>query len=234
VASPTTHMTRPANCPKITVLVCALNEEKNLPYVLPRIPEWVDEAILVDGHSMDDTVEVAKKLCPQIKVLSQPGKGKGDAMRYGIQQASGEIVVTLDADGSTDPREITRFIEPLLNGYDFAKGSRFLDRQPVMPLIRRFGNRLFALLTNLLFGTRYTDLCGGLNGFWRRVALEVDPDGTSFLDEPTLNIRLKKKGFKVTEVTQSDNGRISGVANERFFPQGWRILSIILKERFSG
>jgi hypothetical protein len=188
--------------PRITAIICTLNEEESLPYVLPKIPGWVDEILLVDGHSTDNTVEVAKKLRPEIKVLSPPGKGKGDALRYGIQHASGDIIVTLDADGSTDPEEIPRFIEPLLNGYDFAKGSRFLGQCPNMPRQRRFANRLFAWLSNILYGTKYTDLCAGFNGFWKKILQQIDPEGTSFLDEPTINIRLKKRGLKVIEVPQ--------------------------------
>lgn len=189
--------------PRITAIICTLNEEESLPYVLPRIPGWVDEILLVDGHSTDNTVEVAKKLRLEIKVLYQPGKGKGDAPRYGFQHASGDIIVTLDADGSTDPEEIPRFIEPLLNGYDFAKGSRFLGQCPNMPGQRRFANRLFAWLSNILYGTKYTDLCAGFNGFWKKILQQIDPEGTSFLDEPTINIRLKKRGLKVIEVPPS-------------------------------
>ena len=96
----------------ITALICALNEEKRLPSVLPRIPDCVDEVILVDGHSTDRTVEVARELCPGIRILYQPGRGKGDALRHGIEHARGDIIVTMDADGSTDPEEVPRFIEP--------------------------------------------------------------------------------------------------------------------------
>jgi len=111
-------MDKPEGCPKITALICALNEEENLLHVLPKIPGWVDEILLVDGHSTDRTVEVARQLNPDVKVLYQPGKGKGDALKCGIKHATGDIIVTLDADGSTDPEEMPKFIEPLLDGYD--------------------------------------------------------------------------------------------------------------------
>lgn len=175
--------------PPITVLICTLNEEENLPYVLPKIPRWVNEILLVDGNSSDHTVEVAKKLCPEVRVLLQPDTGKGNAIRYGIQQSSGEIIVTLDADGSTDPSEIKNFIEPLLKGYDFAKGSRFLKIKPVMPPLRRVGNHIFALLTNILYGANYTDLCAGLNAFWKRIIPKLDPSGRAFMDDfPQLTV----------------------------------------------
>jgi glycosyltransferase involved in cell wall biosynthesis len=103
-------MDKPINFPSITVLICALNEEENLPHVLPKIPEWVDEILLVDGHSSDNTIEVARDIHPDIKVFQQPGQGKGDALKSGIERATGEIIVTLDADGATDPKEIPRIV----------------------------------------------------------------------------------------------------------------------------
>ncbi|HAS28381.1 MAG TPA: glycosyl transferase, partial [Dehalococcoidia bacterium] len=150
---------RPANCPSVSVIICTLNEEENLPHVLPKIPDWIDEILLVDGHSTDDTIAVAKTLKPHIKIVSQPGKGKGDALKFGIAQATGEIIVTLDADGSTDPADLSKYIEPLTNGYDFAKGSRFLNANPKMPLYHKFGNWILTKTSNILFGTKYTDVC---------------------------------------------------------------------------
>ena len=87
-------MQKPENCPKVTALICTLNEENNLPHVLPKIPDWVDEVLLVDGHSADATVAVARKLCPAINILYQPGRGKGDALKYGIGNATGDSAVT--------------------------------------------------------------------------------------------------------------------------------------------
>jgi len=220
---------------KITVLICALNEEKNLPYVLPKIPKWVDETILVDGHSTDRTVEVAKKLRPETKVLYQPGKGKQDAKIYGIKQASGDIIVLLDADGSNDPEEMHKFIEPLLNGYDFAKGSRFLEGYPNIPRHRRFGNKMLVWLTNIIHGTKYSDVCSGYNAFWKRALEGLKPSGHgSFMDEPMLNINIKKLGLKVIEVPHRDTGRHSGESKFHSLAMGWWILKIIIRERFRG
>src|SRR5436190_17228145 len=79
--------------PKISVVIPALNEEENLPYVLPRIPKWVHEVVLVDGHSKDRTVEVARQLRPDIRIINQKGRGKGEALRCGFAAATGEVVV---------------------------------------------------------------------------------------------------------------------------------------------
>ncbi len=132
--------------PLISVIIPALNEAQNLHYVLPYIPPIISEVILVDGHSTDETVEVAQRLLPTIRIVKQTGKGKGNALRDGFAACTGEIIVMLDADGSTDPGEIPHFIEALLAGHDFAKGSRFMKggRSYDITLLRRLGNQLLS------------------------------------------------------------------------------------------
>src|SRR5436189_2468097 len=97
--------------PRISVVIPALNEGPNLQHVLPYIPSFVEEVILVDGNSTDDTVSVARTLLPHILIIQQKGKGKGNALKEGFAACTGDIIVMMDADGSTDPKEIPRFIE---------------------------------------------------------------------------------------------------------------------------
>ena len=111
---------------RVSVIIPALNEAENLPHVLPLIPPWVHELILVDGGSVDGTVSVAREIYPAVRIVQQRGRGKGSALRTGFEAATGDIIVMLDADGSTDPREIPIFVAALEAGADFAKGSRFL------------------------------------------------------------------------------------------------------------
>lgn len=225
---------RPQHKPKITVLLCALNEAENLPHVLPKIPDWVDEVLVVDGHSSDGTVGMAQSLCPRARILLQPGKGKGDALIYGFASATGDIIVTLDADGSTDPQEMERFIRPLLNGYDFVKGSRFRGRLPHNSFIRILGNLGLAFIFDILFLRGYTDVCSGYNAFWKtriqKVTLDCHGD---FPAEPTLHSRVAKAGLRVKEVGHRDLGRIAGFPK---VPIWWRhglwILQALLRERF--
>src|SRR6202011_3132653 len=108
----------------VSVVIPALNDAANLPHVLTRIPAFIDEVVLVDGHSIYDTVAVARQIRPDIRIVIQDGRGKGNALACGFAAAMGDIIVMLDADGSTDPAEIPAFVGALLAGHDYAKGSR--------------------------------------------------------------------------------------------------------------
>ena len=225
---------KPEGYPKISVIICTLNEEKSLPDVLPKIPRWVDEIILVDGNSQDRTVEVAKEIRPEIKIMYQPGRGKGDALIHGIQNSSGDIIVTLDSDNATDPEDLPRFIEPLLNGYDFAKGSRFLKVHPRnKPWHRILGNWIISISFDVLFFARYTDLCSGYNAFWKKKMERLNlrlSDG--FQNEPLINIRVRKAGLRVIEVGHLDQGRTKGEVKELSWRQGFKAVKSIVRERF--
>jgi glycosyltransferase involved in cell wall biosynthesis len=227
------HSKRPTACPLISVIICAKNEAVNLPYVLPKIPPWVDEIILVDGNSHDHTVEVAKKLCPTLRVLLQPNNGKGDALKYGVKNARGELIVTLDADGSTDPDDLPRFIQPLLDGFDFTKGSRFLGKHLRMTVYRRFGNWVLVRTTNLLFRTKYTDVCSGYNAFRKDAFSKLNLIHDGFEMEQEMNVKIKKTGLNVKEVGCIDKGRNSGASKVISAKQGFKDFMVILKERFN-
>ena len=217
----------------MTVLICTMNEAENLPHVLPKIPDWVDEVLLVDGHSIDGTVEIARQLRPDIRIVYQPGRGKGDALRHGIQEAKGEIIITLDADGQTDPSEIGKFVEAILSGYDFAKGTRFRRIvSAARPLHRIIGNWLITLVFDLLFLRTYTDLCSGYNAFKRSAIQTLNltyPNGLA--DEPLLHCRAAKAGLRVIEVPHRDCPRIAGASKAPSWRQGITAISTILRER---
>ena len=220
--------------PTISVIICTLNEEESLPLVLPKIPEYVHEIILVDGHSADRTVEVAQRLRPDIKVLFQAGQGKGEALRCGFQNAEGDIIVTLDADGTTDPADMDKFIEPLLQGYDFIKGSRFRGRLPEgMPRHRIFGNILLASAASLVFFRPLTDICSGYVAFWKRELPRLGflEPGSPYDVESVFCFRAIKRGLRLKEVGHQDKGRIAGKSKMPSFREGWNNLKIILEER---
>ncbi len=221
--------------PRISVVIPTRNEAENLHYVLPFIPSLVSEIILVDGHSTDDTIAVAQQLLPNIQIIHQLKQGKGDALRLGFAACTGDIIVMLDADGSTDPGEIPRFVDTLLKGNDFAKGSRFLKdggSHDITPL-RSLGNYGLSMLVNIFFGVHYSDLCYGYNAFWRRCLKSIRVDCDGFEVETLINIRIHKARLKIAEVPSIERPRLFGQSNLRTFRDGWRVLKIILKERFS-
>jgi glycosyltransferase involved in cell wall biosynthesis len=217
---------------RISVVIPAMNEAENLPHVLPRIPASVHEVILVDGASTDDTRAVAQTLIPSIRLVDQQGRGKGAALRAGFAAVTGDIIVMLDADGSTDPAEIPAYVAPLLAGADFVKGSRFLQGGGTsdMTLLRRLGHAGLLATANSLFGGRYTDLCYGYNAFWTWVTplLHLDADG--FEVETMMNVRALQLGLRVVEVASYEADRIHGESNLRTFPDGWRVLTTMYRD----
>jgi glycosyltransferase involved in cell wall biosynthesis len=218
--------------PRVSVVIPAMNEAENLPYAFSRLPEGLYEVILVDGHSVDDTVAVAESLRPGVRIVTQSGKGKGNAMADGFAACTGDIIVMLDADGSTDPAEIPRFVSALRNGADFVKGSRFAQGGSSMDITfaRGLGNHVLRTIVNALYGTNYTDLCYGYNAFWARCLpyMRVDCDG--FEVETLINVRIAKAGLIVHEVPSYENVRLHGTSNLRALPDGSRVLRTIMRE----
>ncbi|MBP1241491.1 glycosyltransferase involved in cell wall biosynthesis [Frigoribacterium sp. PvP120] len=232
--------------PRISIVVPARNEARNLEIVLPMLPS-VHEVILVDGHSVDDTVATAVRVMPDIKVVHQTRKGKGNALACGFEAATGDVIVMFDADGSADPAEIPRFVEALVAGADVAKGSRFVQGggSEDITRFRALGNWGLNALTNLLLGTRYTDLCYGYNAFWARIvpSLELLPSGLApradgqmhngdgFEIETILNCRTAALGYDIVEVPSIEKLRIHGSSNLNAVTDGFRVLRVILEER---
>ncbi len=220
---------------RVSVVIPTLNEANNLPHVFARLPHNLHEVILVDGYSTDDTVAVAQALYPEIRVVSQTRRGKGNALACGFAVCTGDVIVMLDADGSADGAEIDRFVAVLQEGADFAKGSRFRrggGSADITPL-RRWGNLGLNLLVNTLYGTRYTDLCYGYNAFHAHCLPHMRVDCDGFEVETLINIRVAKAGLTVCEVPSYEGRRIHGTSNLNAWRDGWRVLGVIVRERFA-
>lgn len=233
--------------PKVSVVIPTLNEARNLPHVFSGLPPALHEVIIVDGHSVDDTIETARRLRPGVRIVEQSRRGKGNALACGFAAATGDIIAMVDADGSADPAEIPQFVKALLDGADFAKGTRFAagGGSSDITRLRRLGNRFLSGLVNILCGTKYSDLCYGYNVFWRRHAPVFGLDaespipadgkwfwGDGFEIETLINIRITRAGLAVTEVGSYEHPRIHGVSNLNAFSDGWRVLRTILIEHF--
>jgi glycosyltransferase involved in cell wall biosynthesis len=227
--------------PKVSVVIPALNEERNLPHVAARMPTNVDEIVFVNGDSLDNTAAVARDLWPNALHIKQTRRGKGNALACGIAVASGDIIVMIDADGSTDPAEIPRYVGALMGGADYAKGSRFIPGGGSADItkFRRFGNKGLNTLVNVLFATKFTDLCYGYNAFWRRCLdvmclPDVDAEQTQWGDgfevETLINARVGASQLKVVEVSSYESCRIHGRSNLKAVADGFRVLTTIRQE----
>lgn len=225
-----------ATIPTVSVVVPTLNEARNLVHVLPRIPEWVHEVIVVDGFSQDETVAVAQQLRGDVRIVMVDVAGKGTAMRAGFEHASGDIVVTLDADGSTDPAELPAFVGSLVAGADVVMGSRFATGGGTadMEFYRRAGNWLLTRMVRVAFGVRYSDLCYGYVAFWRDVLPLLDGPFTGFEVETVLHIRAVRAGLRVAEVPSFEEERIWGASNLHTVRDGIRVLRSIVAEWARG
>jgi len=226
--------------PRVSVIIPALNEARNLEHVFAALPAGLHEVILVDGHSTDGTPDTARQLMPGIRIVNQTRKGKGNALACGFAAATGDIIVMIDADGSTDPAEIPAYINALTSGADFAKGSRFAPgagSADITPL-RRLGNKALGLIVNTMYRTRYTDLCYGYNAFWATAvpAFGLQAEGTGrvwgdgFEIETLINLRAAAAGLTITEVPSYEHARIHGESNLNTLRDGRRVLRTILTE----
>lgn len=226
---------RAADNPRVSVIVPARNEAKNLPIVFDTIPADVFEIVVVDGNSTDGTAEVARSLRDNVRVIGQTRPGKGNALICGFEAARGDIIVMIDADGSMDGREIPLYVDALVNGADFVKGSRYMEGagSSDITLIRSTGNHALRLMVNGLFGTRYTDLCYGYAAFWRWTLPKLALDCDGFEVETMMNIRAHTAGLKIAEVPTWEHDRIHGESNLNATRDGLRILKVIVSERLA-
>lgn len=227
----------------VTVVIPTKNEARNVGWVLERLPVGIGQVVLVDASSTDGTVEAARAVRPDITVVAQTRRGKGNALAAGFEAATGDYIVMIDADGSMDPGEIPGFIAALDAGADYAKGSRFCagGGSDDITTLRRVGNWGLNALTNVLFRSRYSDLCFGYNAFTREcVAAFALPTahgtteaqwGDGFEIETMINVRVAVAGKAIAEVASYESERRYGVSNLNTVRDGFRVLGTILDER---
>ncbi|MFA4645920.1 glycosyltransferase family 2 protein [Pyrococcus kukulkanii] len=182
---------------KITVVIPAYNEGKRIGSVLSKIPDFVDEVIVVDDGSEDNTSEIARSFGANVIRLER-NSGKGAALREGIKRTSGDIIVLMDADGQHNPKEIPKLLEPIVQGNaDFVIGKRIVKKGK-RPLIRKLSNWITSTLISLKVGERIEDSQSG----FRAVKKEFIPKITSdrYEVETEILIKAKKLGARIVEV----------------------------------
>lgn len=230
------HRRRASDNPRVSVVVPAMNEAKNLPEMFKNIPSDVYEIVVVDGNSTDGTAEVALSLRDDVRVVNQERPGKGNALICGFNACRGDVIVMIDADCSMDAAEIPLFVDALVDGADFVKGSRYMDGGGSTDItrIRSAGNIVLREMVNTLYGTEYSELCYGYMAFWRWTLphLELDCDG--FEIETLMSIRAQTAGLNIAEVPSMEYDRLYGASNLNAIRDGLRILRVITGEKLKG
>ncbi len=211
---------------KVTVVVPALDEETTIGQVLADVRPHAHEVLVVDGHSGDGTREVAAGM--GIAVISDDGSGKGAAIRRGLEMASHPIVVFLDADGSHEPSDIPRLVEPIRNDRaEIVIGSRMSGGSDELfsdlaELVRLTGSMIINLAINYRWRVRLSDTQNGFRAVVRRVgsALGLEENGTTV--EQEMVMKALSGGHRVVNVPSHEYRRKGGrskVVVSRIWPR---------------
>jgi glycosyltransferase involved in cell wall biosynthesis len=231
---------------KVSLIVPVKNEAPTIEWILDKIPTYVSEVIVVDGNSNDETVSIAKRHARVSHVIVQISKGKGAALSAGFAIATGELVAIIDADGSMQPAELSKYLEKFPE-YDVVKGSRYLPGggSTDLTFIRSFGNRLLTRLANVLFEQSWTDMAYGYAVFKRSVLDDLaltnydklgsilghKSYGQGFEIETLMFTRAARRKMKIVEVPSFEDDRIAGSSNLRAIRDGFRVLIALFVER---
>lgn len=198
----------------ITVVVPTLNEEETIGQVLAAVKPYADELIVVDGHSRDRTRKVAEEM--GIRVVMDNGKGKGAAIRYGLQLAANPIVVFIDADGSHEPADIPRLIEPIrMNRADIVIGSRMTGGSDelfsdVSEYVRLNGSMLINLAINYRWNVRLSDTQNGFRAVVRDIAIAIDMKEDITTIEQEMVMKALARGYRIENIPSHEYRRRGG------------------------
>lgn len=236
-------LTKPESNPSVTVLVPCRNEKGNIEDAVKRLPRFCDdiEIIYVEGHSQDGTLEEIQRVItayPQydIKVIVQPGKGKGDAVRAGFAIASGDILMILDADLTTPPEAMPKFYRALASGKaEFVNGSRLVYpmEDEAMRFLNLIANMVFSWLFSWLLNQRFTDTLCGTKALSRKHYVSIVENRAYFGDfDPFGDFDLifgaSKLNLKVVEIPVRYASRTYGETQISRFRHGWLLLRMVV------
>lgn len=205
--------------PTVTVVVPARNEAVNILPVLARARPYADELLVVDGHSTDGTRDIA--VACGARVILDNGHGKGAAIRQAIEEASGDILVFIDADGSHDPEDIPALVQPIIDGVaDHVSGSRMLGgsdelHATIQQFVRLFGSQIITLSVNYTLNVRLTDCQNGFRAIRRDVAAALGLQENITTIEQEMIIKSVRRGYRMAEVATHEYVRANGESNFR-------------------
>ena len=219
------------NLVSTSLLITTLDEIDGIKKILPEIKkEWVDEIIIVDGGSIDGTVEKAREM--GFKVIKQKILGYGGAILAGVEESIGDKIIIFGADGSNETSEIPQLVEKGLEGFDQVTISRFgkTSINEDAGIIDGFGNKMFSFITNILFGGKLTDTLTSSRLFTRKALLEIALDELSLCAVEQITIRGLKRKQRFYEIIGNERARIGGERKMRRVPTGAALVVLIIKE----
>lgn len=195
----------------VTVVIPTRDEEGLIGEIIESVRPFADEVLVIDGHSRDRTREIAaERGC---RVVLDGGKGKGEALRMSIGEATGDILVFIDADGSHDPRDIPAMVAPIKSGeFDMVIGSRGRGGSDELhgtfeQFIRYIGSQLITLAINYRWNVRLTDSQNGFRAIRRDVAGKLGLTSNLTTIEQEMLMKALKRGFRVSEVPSHEYER---------------------------
>ena len=217
---------------KISVVIPCYNEEEGVRYVIDGLPECIDEVVVVDNNSTDRTAEVARSL--GANVVFEKRKGYGAAYKAGLPAATGDVIVTLDGDGTYPSEQIPELVEYLEDqNLDFISASRFPLKNPeAMNFTNKIGNNVLTIAMLLLYGTPIKDSQSGMWIFRTRVLpkLNLTSDGMPLSEEIKIEaIRAKDVAFAEYHVNY--HPRVGEVKLDKW-RDGFRNLVFLVRKRF--
>jgi dolichol-phosphate hexosyltransferase len=218
---------------RVTVVIPCLNEAPAIGQVLAKIPEFVDEVIVVDNDSTDGTAEIAEKM--GARVIRENLRGYGRAYKTGLLYAQGDVIITLDGDHSYPVDALSYLIEALIHSkVGFVSASRFPITDPdSMARKNLWGNRLLSLATSILFLRWVWDSQSGMWIFYKEALEKMNliSDGMAFSEEIKLEAMLNREiGFREIPIRYSNR---AGEEKLRPWRDGWSNLIFLFKKRFS-
>lgn len=228
---------------KLSIVIPVYNEESTISEVIDRVrgvelPGIEKEIIVTDDGSRDNTASIVASKCEQyadtVKVhTSLINLGKGAAVRFGIEFATGDIILIQDADLELNPEEYPALIAPLLRGdADVVYGSRFRGRANNIPLRSRLSNRFLTMLTNWLYGARLTDMATAYKVFPREVIKSLELRSARFEFEPEVTAKLLLAGYTIAEVPITYNPRSVQDGKKIGWIDGIEYIYTLFKYRF--